>query len=151
GCMLGGSGTELVAQTESLVALMGGKPQSVVSGQAYRTSMPLAAFINATQANALDYDDAYERNGKGMGHPGSTIIPAALAVAEYVGATGCDLLAAVLAGYEVANRVIKAIQPTPQRHSQVWGVAVHQAFGAVVAAARLFQLGRVEFSNAFGL
>ena len=151
GCMLGGSRTGLARQAAQFVFGAGGHPQATVRGRGVRTSLPLAAFLNGVHANALDYDDAFERDGKGMGHPGASVIPAALAAAEHAGATGQDLLTAVIAGYEAANRIIEAIQPTPARHAQVWGVAVHQAFGAAIAAARLLRLDEFAFQNAFGL
>ena len=151
GCMLGGSATELAAQTWQAVEAMGGQPKATVAGREARTSVPLAAFLNGTQANALDYDDAFERDGKGMGHPGATVVPAALAVAELAAAPEAAFASAVTAGYEVANRIIEAIQPTPARHAKVWGVAVHQAFGSGVAAARLLRLGETQFQDAFGL
>ncbi|QRM33103.1 MmgE/PrpD family protein [Microvirga sp. VF16] len=150
-CMVAGSRTELAAQTADVVRQWGGTPQCAVVGQSFRTSAPLASFINAVQANALDYDDAFERDGKGMGHPGSTIVPAALAAAQVAGSSGKEFLAAVVAGYEAADRVIEAIQPTPARHGQVWGVAVHQSFGAAVAAGKLLGLELTAFRNAFGL
>ncbi len=151
GCMLGGSRTELARQAGTFVAGIGGNPQAVVSGRGIRTSVPLAAFLNSVHANALDYDDAFERDGKGMGHPGASVIPAALAAAQHAEATGPELATAIVAGYETANRIIEAIQPTPARHARVWGVAVHQAFGAAVAAARLMRLGEHAFHDAFGL
>ena len=151
GCMFGGSRTSLVADAARLMETLGGAPQATVVAQPMRASMPFAAFLNSLQANALDYDDAFERDGKGMGHPGSTVVPAALAVAEKVGATGGEFLLAVIAGYEVANRIIEAIQPTPARHAKVWGVAVHQAFGSAAAAARLLKLDEAAFQNALGL
>jgi 2-methylcitrate dehydratase PrpD len=151
GCMLGGSRTGLARQAGEFVLAMGGREQATVSGRGWRTSMPLATFLNSVHANALDYDDAFERDGKGMGHPGASVIPAALAAAENAGATGEELLTAIVAGYETADRIIEAIQPTPARHARVWGVAVHQAFGAAIAAARLLHLGDFAFHDAFGL
>lgn len=151
GCMFGSAGTALVGDTVVLMRQLGGTPQATIVARNERTSMPYAAFLNGLQANALDYDDAFEQDGKGMGHPGATIIPAALAVAEHVDASAEDFLCAVIAGYEVANRIIHAIQPTPARHAQVWGVAVHQAFGSAAAAARLLKLDEAQFHNALGL
>lgn len=151
GCMFGSTNTPLVRDTAALMLELGGSPQATLVARGERTSMPYAAFLNGLQANALDYDDAFEQDGKGMGHPGATVVPAALAVAEHVGASGEDFLCAVVAGYEVANRIIHAIQPTPARHAQVWGVAVHQAFGSAAAAARLLKLERDKFHNALGL
>ena len=111
--------------------------------------MAFAAYQNGIQANALDYDDAFENDGKGMGHPGSTIIPTAIAVGEKVCASGEEILSAIVAGYEVTNRIIQAIQPTPKRHKQVWGVAVHQSFGSAIVASKLMKLSIEQLRNAF--
>src|SRR5512134_3227747 len=58
-----------------------------------------ATWANASFASALDMDDG---NRMAMGHPGACVIPAALAIAEQRKATGRELLAAIVAGYEVA-------------------------------------------------
>lgn len=63
---------------------------------------PGAAYVNSSFASALDLDDGHR---KAIGHPGAAIIPAALAVAEEIGSSGIDFLAAVIIGYEVAIRV----------------------------------------------
>lgn len=151
GCMLSGSATDFVRRTAGVFDTFGRAEQAGLVGSKSRTSAPSAAFLNGLAANILDYDDAFERDGKGMGHPGASVIPAALAAAEHSSATAADFATAVVAGYEVANRIIEAIQPTPARHAEVWGVAVHQGFGAAVAAGRLYGLGAREFANAFGL
>ncbi|WP_296559227.1 MmgE/PrpD family protein, partial [Pigmentiphaga sp.] len=67
-----------------------------------------AAFINGTAAGGLDWDDSHVA---AIIHPGVCIWPAALAAAEIAGASGRELLTAVLAGYEVAIRVGMSIQP----------------------------------------
>ncbi len=60
-----------------------------------------AAFTNAYAANGIDIDD----NGRyTKGHPGSQILSTALAVAEQENASGSQLLAALVVGYEVAFR-----------------------------------------------
>ena len=70
-----------------------------------RLAPPGAALANSSAASALDLDDGNRAAG---GHPGAAIIPAAIAAAEEVGASGRDLLAAVIVGYEVAIRVAAA-------------------------------------------
>ena len=151
GCTIGGANTSLAIASEKMVKELGGANQSTIIGRKYKTSMALAAYQNGIQANALDYDDAFENDGKGMGHPGSTIIPTAIAVGEKVCASGEEILSAILAGYEVTNRIIQAIQPTPKRHKQVWGVAVHQSFGSAIVASKLMKLSLEQLRNAFGL
>ena len=64
-----------------------------------------SAMINSAAASALDLDDGHRAAG---GHPGASVIPAAVAVAEEVGASAEDLLTAVVIGYEVGIRVAAA-------------------------------------------
>lgn len=61
-----------------------------------------AAFANGCAANGLDIDDGLRYS---YGHGGAQIFPAALAVAESRGMDGARMLAAMVAGYEVANYV----------------------------------------------
>jgi len=62
---------------------------------------PAAAFVNGVQAHSLDFDDTHLPS---VLHPSASIVPAALAVAEEVGASSHSLLAAAAAGYEVCIR-----------------------------------------------
>ena len=61
-----------------------------------------ATFANAVAAQALDIDDGHRA---ALGHPGAAVIPAAMAVAEEVGASGSEFLAAIVLGYEAAVRL----------------------------------------------
>ncbi len=61
-----------------------------------------AASANAASASALDLDDGHRG---AAGHPGASIIPAVFAVAEEMGSSGNDVLAATVIGYDVACRV----------------------------------------------
>jgi len=104
-----------------------------------------AAWSNGVLANALDFDDGHRLT---KGHPGANVIPAALAVAEAVGATLDQFLAAVTVGYEVALRAgIDLHARSCEYHaSGAWG-----ALGAAVAAARLLGLDPVQTGHALGL
>lgn len=84
-----------------------------------RLTVPGAAFANAAMACQLDLDDGHRA---AAGHPGASIIPAVLATAEAVGASGTDILTAIVLGYEVAIRVSAARDLTqiPTTDSGVW-------------------------------
>lgn len=147
GCMAGGSTVEpgrKLLQMLSTWASMGG---GVVVGSPARLAVPHAAYANAYLANVLDYDDTYD----GLGHPGAPIVAAALAAGEAARASGSDLLAAVVAGYEVCIRIADAIRPSPDRIHQVWGQGTILIFGAAVAAGRLLGLGTERLVDALGL
>ena len=77
-----------------------------VFGDAARYTPAGAAFLNGALAHSLDFDDTH---AAGSLHPGAPVIPAALAAGEMAGASGADVLAAIVAGYEVTCRVALAL------------------------------------------
>jgi len=104
-----------------------------------------AAYYGAQTANVMDFDDDL------IGHPGATISPVALAVGQVTRAKGRDLLAAIVAGYEVSVRVGEAGMPTYERAQAVNGFSCWQTFGSVVTAGRLLSLSNTQMEHAMGL
>src|SRR5207249_1913960 len=93
GCALGGSLTPLGLAASAVACADGGSAATVV-GTRHRAGPGPAAFANAMAANALDYDDT-----GATGHPGATVIPAAVAGARLLGLdTEATLCALGLAG-----------------------------------------------------
>ena len=92
---------------------------------------PGAAYVNSTLASAQDLDDGHRQ---AMGHPGASVIPAALAVAEETKASGMELLTAIVVGYEVAIRIAAA-----RDHEALDTLATGRwcGFGAAAVAGRL--------------
>jgi len=78
-------------------------------------------------------------------HPGAAVIPSALAVAQETNAGGLDLLAAVVASYEVCTR-IGASEWRPAYHTGNWS-----GFGAATAAARLRGLSAEQLMHALAI
>lgn len=102
------------------------------------TAAPVdAAFVNSGLINAMDWDDT------AGGHPGSSVIPAALYAAHRTGASTHEFVNAVLVGYEVSIRVALALQPSWQRYDLVHGSGTRHAIGAGAAIAALLR-GEVE-------
>ena len=75
-----------------------------------RASRSGAAFANGKLMHATNQTDSYRM----LIHPGPCIIPAALATAELLGASGADLLTAMAAGYEVEARIAGDFIPATQ-------------------------------------
>lgn len=125
----------------------GGVPESTAIGCPTRLPAPKAAFLNAVAARILTFDDTYEA---GPIHPGSAVVAATLAVAERAGASGRTLIAALLAGYETATRVAKALGPEHYR-SGFHASGTCAPFGAAAAAARVLGLNAEETTSALGL
>ncbi len=112
-----------------------------------RASAERAALANGIAAHSCELDDFHRGS---MVHPGTVIIPAALAVAEEVGSTGRQFLEAVVIGYEVAIRVgLAASVGLYRRGFHPTGVA--GVVGAAAAAARLFGLDGTATANGLGL
>jgi 2-methylcitrate dehydratase PrpD len=106
---------------------------------------PGAAYVNSTFASALDLDDGHRQ---AMGHPGASIIPAALAVAQETNAGGSELLAAIVIGYEVAIRVAAA-----RDHAALDTLATGRwcAYGAAAAGGRLRQMNPDNLAEALAI
>ena len=77
---------------------LGGVPESSVFATDVRTSAVNAALANGMFGHADETDD-FEPCTKA--HPGCSVVPAALAMAEREGSSGEELLRAVVLGYDV--------------------------------------------------
>lgn len=106
-----------------------------------------AALANGVIAHSLDFDDTFPQS---VVHPGSVIVPVAIAIGEDVGASAGDLLAALAGGYEIAARLARA------GGTEFHGRGFHASgiFAPVVAAytaARLMRLVPDRMASAAGL
>jgi 2-methylcitrate dehydratase PrpD len=107
-----------------------------------------AALVNATLGHSLDFDDTH---AVAVVHPGAPVIPAALAAAEMTGASGAELLAAIVAGYEIALRLALALPAGAHYDRGFHPTATCGAFGAAAAAGRIFRLDPAAMASAFGI
>jgi 2-methylcitrate dehydratase PrpD len=120
---------------------------SGVFGDPARYAPAGAAFLNGALAHSLDFDDTH---AAGSLHPGAPVIPAALAAGEMVGASGADVLAAIVAGYEITCRVALALPAGEHYNRGYHPTATCGAFGAAAAAARVFGLDAEGVAGALG-
>ncbi|NNK95776.1 MAG: MmgE/PrpD family protein [Desulfobacterales bacterium] len=143
-----GMQSQEAALVREYVRTIGGKPQSSVFGMAEKTSMPLAAQVNGVTCHAYELDDAH-RYATGL-HPGATIIPAVLALGEHLSSSWHDLLVAIVAGYEMAGRVGRAINPS-HRYRGFHSTGTVASLGAAAACSRLLGLGAEKTAWAAGI
>ena len=115
----------------------GGVAEATVVASDIKTSAVNAALVNGMFAHADETDD-FEPVTKA--HPGSAIVPAALAMAEREGRSGSEVLAAVALGYDVCCRFLLALGPDLVRASHRSAEGTSSTFGAVAAAASLAKL-----------
>jgi 2-methylcitrate dehydratase PrpD len=118
-----------------------------VFGDAERYTPLGAAFLNGALAHSLDFDDTH---AAGSLHPGAPVIPAALAAGEMVGASGADVLAAIVAGYELTCRIALALPAGEHYNRGFHPTATCGAFGAAAAAGRVFGFNAEQIAGALG-
>jgi 2-methylcitrate dehydratase PrpD len=107
---------------------------TLLSPEFSRVSAPAAALANGTFAHSFEFDNLRQPS-VGV-HPGSTASIAALAVAEECGASGRDLITALVAGNECMLRTGLAAKST----SELLGFhapGLTGVFGSAIAASRL--------------
>lgn len=146
GCGIGAGKTPLLSTIFSYLEAGRREGDFLLLGSRKTSSPHGAAFANAAAINALDYDDTAH-----VGHPGSTTIGAALALAGMKDVSGREFLTALIVGYEAAVRVARAIVPSYPRYQQIHGIGGSQVFGAVAACGRIAGLSRDETLNALGI
>jgi 2-methylcitrate dehydratase PrpD len=153
-CVLDYLGVAIAGADEPLSRMLreemteaGGAGQASLVGQQARLPVLSAALVNGAAAHALDYDDV---NVAMPGHPSVAILPGLLAVAELKKASGRDLIAAFVAGYETACRIGAALLPG---HYDLGFHATGTvgSFGAAAACARLLRLPTTATAAALGI
>jgi len=150
GCGMAGASSDLAGRIFAFLRLEHADGPCPVLGSTLRLGPAAAAMANAAAMNALDFDDGFEIAGMGMGHPGATIAAAA-ASAPFLGdVTGARFLTAVVAAYEINNRLIRSMQPSYERFRLVHGVGQHQSVGAAIAHGTLAGLDADALENAVG-
>jgi 2-methylcitrate dehydratase PrpD len=122
----------------------GGKPEATVWFDGAKLPLDQAARVNAMLSDAAASDDSDLRN---VAHTGTTLTSTGLAIGERMGATGEDLLCAIVTGYEAAGRIGEAIGGGRQG----FHASVIVAFGGAVAAARLLNLSAEQMAHAINL
>lgn len=147
GVALGGSATASGRLAADLAIQDGGRPEAVVIGRQAKVPAAAAAFANAIASHSLELDDV---DVEALFHFGPPVVSAALACAHVVGASGRDLMSAIIAGSEMMERLSRATNPS-LRDRGFHTTAVTGVFGATVASARLLKLDVGQFVSALGL
>ena len=127
---------------------LAGDGPCTVFGLSRRYGAAAAALLNGTFGHSLDFDDTHSDSSL---HPSAPVVPAALAAAELTGASGADLLAAIVIGFEVCCRLGMALDPTAHYARGFHPTATAGTFGAAAAAGRLLGLDGAAMASAFGV
>jgi 2-methylcitrate dehydratase PrpD len=130
---------------ERLVAAQFGAGPAPMLFRGPKTTLAGAAFGNALRIDGLDCHDGFRPT---KGHAGATVVPVLLAAASLRTLSGAELLAGLVAGYEVALRAGLALHATyaPAYH----GSGAWAALGAAAAGAHAFGIPADEIDAVLG-
>lgn len=146
GCCIAGSSAFGVKEIVELLNKWGGEKESTILAYGYRCPAPSAAFANSVMTHARDLEDTQD---VAVIHCTTTVLPAALAIAESESASGKDLITAVALGVEILCRTGLA-SPRPQLkgwfHTTTLG-----CFASSVAAGKILGLNEKQMINAGGI
>jgi 2-methylcitrate dehydratase PrpD len=146
GLQLRGAGLPHLQPVRELVERMNAAPEATAVLSAHRTVAPYAALVNGTLAAGIEFDDVHLY----AGHTGSTVVPAALAFGEITGASGREVITAVVAGVQVMA-LLGATTVTDLVHSGWHASKILGTFGAAATAGRLLGLSSVQLTHALGI
>lgn len=124
----------------------GGIGQATVWFEGSRLPLSRVVRVNAVASDAAASDDSDLRS---IAHIGTIVSTVAVALGEYTGRSGQDLLAAMALGYEVAGRIDESL--TPGRMQRGFHGSVSTVFGAAVAAGRLLGLDSGRMAHTVAL
>lgn len=147
GVMLAGAQHPAMTTLRAVVLPWARTGQSTVVGTALSLNVADAALLNGAAAHMLDFDDS---NSQLHGHPSVAVLPALLAIAEELNASGEDVLRAYICGIETCCRL--GMGAGRYQYTHGWHpTATIGVFGGVAAAALLRGLDEKQLETAFGL
>ncbi len=142
-----GFSIDSAAVVRGLAEERGGVPEAAIwFGVGARLPVAMAARANAVASDAAASDDSDLRN---IAHIGTVATATALGVGQRVGATGREVLAAMVLGYDVAARIGQSI--TPGFSERGFHGSVITIFGGAVAAGRLLRLTLPQQAQALAI
>ncbi len=119
-----------------------------VFGDSRWFSPAAAALMNGALGHSLDFDDTHAAASV---HPSAVVVPAALAAAQLPGANGREVIAAIIAGYEIICRLGQALGPDDHYERGYHPTATCGAFGAAATASKVMGLNAAEIESALGI
>jgi 2-methylcitrate dehydratase PrpD len=146
GSALAGKGARPVEAIERFAVAMGphdGGAEVLISRR--RTTPLFAALVNAAASHFAEQDDVH--NGS-VFHPAAVVFPPALAMAQALGRSGRELIAAAVAGYEVGIRVGEFLGRSHYKTFHTTGTA--GTLAAAAATGHLLRLTPQQMQHALG-
>jgi 2-methylcitrate dehydratase PrpD len=151
GCAIGGTGAPGCSMLLDLMKEWGGAKESTLLGLGDKLPVHHAAMLNSVFARSYDFEPtgALVEGKSTPSHISGTTVPAALAVGEAMGASGRDVLTAMILGDDLAARVAAASELNIDSGWDSTGTV--NVLGAAAIAGKLWGLDERQMVNAFGI
>ncbi|HZW74525.1 MAG TPA: MmgE/PrpD family protein [Caldimonas sp.] len=147
GCAVGASRHASVEASIAALRELDPAAQATVLGRSERLDMAGAALVNGIASHAFDFDDTHLAT---IIHPAGPVASAAFALGEHAGASGRQLVDALVLGVDVACRVGNMIYP--DHYDRGWHITGSTGMlGAAAACARLLALDADRTTMALGI
>lgn len=147
GCAVGASHHEAAEAALRAVAVLQPAPQATVLGRKERVDITNAALLNGITSHTFDFDDTHLKT---IIHPAGPVCSAVLALAELTGASGRQIIDAIVLGIDVSCRIGNMIYP--HHYDRGWHITGSTGtLGAAAACARLLGLDVEHTTMALGI
>lgn len=147
GCAIGAARHECAQAALAAVAMLEPTPQSSILGRGERVDMASAALVNGITSHTFDFDDTHLKT---VIHPAGPVASALLALAEVTGASGREVVDALVLGIDVSCRLGNAMYP--DHYDRGWHITGSTgSIGAAAACARLLKLDERHTAWALGV
>jgi 2-methylcitrate dehydratase PrpD len=147
GCAVGAARHESVQAALAAVQVLQPAPQAGVLGRGERVDMASAALVNGISSHTFDFDDTHLKT---IIHPAGPVASALLALAEHTGASGRQLVDALVLGIDVSCRIGNVMYP--DHYDRGWHITGSTGtLGAAAACARLLRLDAQRTAMALGI
>ncbi|HSI57108.1 MAG TPA: MmgE/PrpD family protein, partial [Ideonella sp.] len=147
GCAVGAARHEAADAALAAVRMLEPAPQATVLGRKEKVDMASAALVNGITSHTFDFDDTHLKT---IIHPAGPVASALLALAEHTGASGRQLIDALVLGIDVACRVGNAMYP--DHYDRGWHITGSTGtLGAAAGCARLLGLDDQQTTMALGI
>ena len=147
GCAVGGAQHEAAQAALDALAMLQPAPQATVLGRAERIDMAGAALVNGITSHVFDFDDTHLKT---IIHPAGPVASAVLALAETTGATGRQVIDALVLGIDVSCRLGNVMYP--EHYDRGWHITGSTGtLGAAAGCARLLGLDEERTAMALGI
>jgi 2-methylcitrate dehydratase PrpD len=147
GCAVGAARHEAAQAALDAAAMLQPAPQAAVLGRRERVDMASAALVNGISSHTFDFDDTHLKT---IIHPAGPVASALLALAEVTGATGRQLVDALVLGIDVSCRLGNVMYP--DHYDRGWHITGSTGqMGAAAGCARLLGLDEEKTAMALGI